>query len=196
MIEIMSKDDANNPFDFLNTCGQTVRVLDEGEALFLQNAPTAGLFRLDQGVVELSRVTEAGHSIVIHRPAVGEFFAEASLFAEHYHCTATVKAHTVVTLFNRDSVIDQLNSDSNFCQHFIRHLAFQIQSNRRRLELLSIRSANARVLAALQDGLLVDDISSFAKLVALAPETVYRQLANLNKSGQVKKTARGHYRLA
>ena len=73
--------------------------------------------------------------------------------------------------------------------------ATQIQETRRRVELLSIRAADERILAALNDGLLVEDITTFAEIIGLAPETVYRSLAQLSQRGQILKTAGGQYQL-
>jgi len=73
--------------------------------------------------------------------------------------------------------------------------ATQIQETRRLVELLSIRAADERILAALNDGLLVEDIATFAETIGLAPETVYRSLAQLSKRGQILKTARGQYHI-
>ena len=73
--------------------------------------------------------------------------------------------------------------------------ASQIQESRRRVELLSIRSADERILAALEDGLLIEDITTFAEIIGLAPETTYRTLAQLSQNGQILKTARGQYKL-
>ncbi len=73
--------------------------------------------------------------------------------------------------------------------------ATQIQESRRRVELLSIRAADERILTALNDGLLVEDITTFAEIIGLAPETVYRTLAQLSREGRIVKTARGQYRL-
>jgi len=51
------------------------------------------------------------------------------------------------------------------------------------------------MLIALNDGLLVENITAFAEINALAPETVYRTLAQLSKEGRIEKTARGQYQL-
>jgi len=73
--------------------------------------------------------------------------------------------------------------------------ATQMQASRRRVELLSIRAADERILTALNDDLLVEDITTFADMIGLTPETVYRTLAKLSKQGRIEKTARGQYRL-
>ena len=88
-----------------------------------------------------------------------------------------------------------MDTDVEFARSMASRFASQIQETRRHVELLSIRSADERVLAALKDGLLVEEITTFAETIGLAPETVYRALAQLSKEYRIEKTARGQYRI-
>ena len=71
--------------------------------------------------------------------------------------------------------------------------AHQVQTYRRRLEILAIRSAEQRVLEAVWDGMMKNDITSFAATIGLTREATYRALAALARSGRLRKTARGTY---
>lgn len=184
-----------HPFDRLDRQDQLHQTLMSGETLFFQDGETAGLFFLVSGSIDLKRTTSTGHSILIHRARAGDTFAEASLFAKHYHCTAVCIDKTHVVEFRRSTIITLLDSDLEFSRAMASRFAVQIQQSRRRVELLSIRASEERILEALADGLLTDDISSFADLIGLAPETVYRTLTKLSRSGRIMKTARGRYQL-
>ena len=73
--------------------------------------------------------------------------------------------------------------------------AEQIQQRRRRIELLSIRFSDERIVAALKDGLLVADMGKFSEEIGLAQKTVYRTLSTLTRQGRIVKKARGQYQL-
>ena len=88
-----------------------------------------------------------------------------------------------------------LDSDTDFIKALAARFAKQIQQGRRRVEILSIRAADERILSALADGLLIHDISDFADYIGLAPETVYRALSRMSRNGTVQKTARGQYQM-
>lgn len=171
------------------------RTLEYGDALFVQDSTTAGLFFLVSGTIDLKRATNTGHSVTIHRARSGDTFAEASLFSDTYHCTATASCKAIVIECKRAVILRLLNTDIEFAVSMASRFATQIQEYRRRVELLSIRAADERILAALNDGLLVDDITTFAEIIGLAPETIYRTLAELSKEGRIEKTARGKYQI-
>lgn len=191
----MSTDKLPSPLDKLPTSSRTPREIAEGQTLFVQANATKGFYYLVDGIIDLKRVTCSGHSITIHRARSGDTFAEASLFSDTYHCTATAFCDSTVIECERSAILQLLEKDKEFSRLMISRFATQIQESRRRVELLSIRSADERVLAAFEDGLLVDEISNFAESIGLAPETVYRTLAQLNKDGRITKTSRGQYRL-
>lgn len=182
------------PLNRLAKHDQKRRTLAGGEALFVQDSATAGLFYLVSGTIDLKRMTKNGHSVTIHRARSGETFAEASLFSDSYHCTATAISEALIIECKRLAISKLLDTNIDFARLMASRFAMQIQESRRRVELLSIRSANERILTAINDGLLVDNIASFADIVGLAPETVYRALGKLSNKGAIVKTARGTYR--
>ena len=191
----MSIEELPPPLDKLAKKDRISRSLALGETLFLQNSPTTGLFYLIDGTIDLKRVTNSGHSVMIHRARNGATFAEASIFSDTYHCTAVAVSEALVIECKRAAISQLLDTDIDFARSIASRFASQIQEARRRVELLSIRAADQRVLAALRDGLLVEDITTFADIIGLAPETVYRSLAQLSKDNLIIKTARGQYQM-
>ena len=189
----MSTAQLPEPFNKLALAQTKQRTIKAGEALFLQGNTTKGLFYLHVGAIDLTRETSAGHNIVIHRAYAGEFFAEASLFTGKYHCTAIATSDAHIIECSRDAIKSLLQNDLEFTQAVVSKFATQIQEGRRRIELLSIRSADERILAAINSGLLIDDISKLADLLGLAQETVYRALKRLVTRGEIIKNARGKY---
>lgn len=190
----MSKIKLPEPFNRIKPVHIKQKTVKTGETLFLQGGKTRGLFYLHAGAIELTRETSSGHSIVIHRAYEGAIFAEASLFTDIYHCTAIATKDATVMECRRDIVSDLLQNNLEFTRAVVLKFATQIQESRRHIELLSIRSADERILNAINSGLLVDDISKLANLLGLAQETAYRALKRLVDRGQVIKTARGKYK--
>ena len=169
--------------------------LISGETLFVQNSITTGCYFLQQGTVVLHRTTSNGHTISIHTAKPEETFAEASIFSERYHCTATATCSSLVLECRKSAILSLLEKDPAFSQRMMVRLSEQLQTSRRQVELLSIRNAGDRILAAMKDGLLIDDINAFSDTIGLARETVYRTLAQLTQSGLTVKTGRGKYYL-
>lgn len=193
MILVMSAEQLPGPFDRIELIHTKRIAIPSGGTLFFQGDATRGLFYLCAGAIDLKRVTSIGHNIIVHRAYAGEMFAEASLFTNQYHCTATATKDCEVVEFRRNVVIALLQNDLEFSRDVVSKFAMQIQESRRRIELLSIRSADERILTAINSGLLVDDISKLADLLGLAQETVYRALKKLVDRGQITKNARGKY---
>ena len=191
----MSIESLPPPLNRVDKSDRVRRTLEYGDALFVQDSATAGLFYLASGTIDLKRATNTGHSVMIHRARSGDTFAEASLFSNTYHCTATAVCEAVVIACKRAAISRLLNTEIEFARSMASRFATQIQETRRRVELLSIRAADERILAALNDGLLVEDITTFAETIGLASETVYRTLTQLSKEGHVEKTARGQYQI-
>lgn len=183
------------PLDLLPA--EALRTIDlaKDESLFRQGDITKGMFLLRNGRIELRRLTEAGERISIHHVRAGETFAEASLFAERFHCDAVAMAPSRVIRFDRKALLDLFERDSSFALAMAARFAHQVQASRRRFEILAIRRAEERVLDAIRGGLLDSDIKSLAATIGLTHEATYRALAALVRRGRLVKFGRGSYRL-
>lgn len=182
-----------SPFDGLARTFFRVTECPAETVLFHQDSPTSGMFQVLSGAIELRRHTDAGAVVVLHRAGAGETFAEASLFAEHYHCDAVAVVDSRVVRIDRRAVLDQMKDDPEFAIEVAGRFARQVQMGRRHVELLSVKKAKERVYLALADGLLSDSVVGFARRIGLTHETTYRALAELVRSGIVNKTGRGGY---
>ena len=182
-----------DPFNHLSPEASRTITLAKGDHVFRQGARSSGLFRVVSGEVTLQRHTESGHAIVLHKALASTLFAEASIYSEHYHCDAIATVRSVIERFERGAVLAALDSNPAFATSFTRLLAHQVQSSRQLIELKSIRSAEARVLAALELGLLDGPVTEFAARIGLTHEACYRALRGLVQAGLVTKTGRGQY---
>lgn len=181
------------PLNQLERSAVRQRSVDRSESLFHQGDKTRGLFYLIEGAVQLNRISEAGHSVVMLKARAGDTFAEASLFHDRYHCDAVATESAQIIECSKEAVLMKYRIEPDFALALCSRLAIQIQQTRARLELLSIRSADVRVLQALGDGFLRNSVKSFAEEIGLSPEVVYRSLASLVRRGKVRKLGYGEY---
>ncbi|NNF25182.1 MAG: Crp/Fnr family transcriptional regulator [Rhodobacteraceae bacterium] len=152
-----------------------------------------GLFAVRSGQVEMVRHTKAGHLVTPHRALAGESFAEASLFSVKYHWDAVAQAAAEVILGRTLPVLEQIASDPDFAQAGMERFARQVQAYRRRPELLAIRPATDRGLAALADQGQNGTVPSLAWDVGLSHEATCRALSALAAEGKARKLERRRY---
>lgn len=183
------------PFSKLSQSFQKQLTVPKGMYVFRESAPTTGMFFIKTGCIELRRYARDGSMIVIHTAKTGSTFAEASLFSDQYHCDAYALETSQIIEFNKQGVMDMFKTNSEFAIQLSQSFARQIQSYRRKIELLAIRDAQERVYFGLIEGLLQTDIKSFASEIGLTHEAVYRALSKLEKLGKIEKLGRGKFRI-
>jgi len=174
------------------------RKLKSGEALFRLGDKTAGLCEIVAGRVRLARVDRAGREIVLHVAGPGETIAEASLFSPTYHCDAIASTNATVRVYPKREVLAAFERDPNAAQAFSATLARQVMSLRTRIEQRNIRSARERVrhylaLKVGTDGKTValhGTLKDIAAELGLTHEALYRTLALLERSGEIRRTGR------
>lgn len=183
------------PFDQLPESATKRYQFNKTDVLFQQGDPVSHLFYLESGEVVLSRFGLNGDEVVIHLAQSKQTFAEASLFSDIYHCTATVTSPTWLWKIDKLATLSYAENNPAFSMSLMACFAEQIQQLRSQKELLVIRSAQTRVYAAINQGLLNTSVKQFANTIGLTHEAVYRSLASLAKEGKIIKTGRGQYQL-
>lgn len=178
-----------------NTALKTIAA-KRGETLFRQGQRTYGFFRVISGGVTLQRMTETGDILVIHRAAQGDYLAEASVFSDAYHCDAVCISDSKVTCYDRSTILELMRAGSDFSMQFSQHLATQVQQYRAHSEILAIRSAKHRVLAAVQAGYHQGAVTELAGRINLTHEACYRALTDLCRERKLQRVGRGKYVLS
>ena len=176
--------------------GSAVRVLAPGEILFRQGDPAAAIYNVESGRLRLIRRTIDDHLVILHTARRGEFFAEASLFADAYHCDAVAAAPSSVRVYPKQMVKDAIRSDPALAEAFMARLAHQLQDLRARMELRNIRSARGRVLQYLRlrasnhgHSIAVEgQLQDIAAEIGITREALYRTLAALETEGHLTRT--------
>jgi CRP-like cAMP-binding protein len=176
--------------------GSTLRVLAPGELLFRQGDRAAAIYKVESGRLRMVRRTIDDHLVILHTAGRGEFFAEASLFAEVYHCDAVTAAQSRVRIYPKAIMMDALRTDPALAEAFMARLARQLQELRARMELRNIRSARERVLQYLwlragvhgRSIAIEGQLQDIAAEIGITREALYRTLAALEGEGHLTRT--------
>ena len=174
------------------------RKLKSGETLFRLGDKPAGLYEVLSGQVRLSRVDRAGRETILFVAGGGETIAEASLFSSAYHCDAIASTDAVVRVYPKSAVLAAFERNPKSAQDFTATLARQVMGLRTSLARRNIRSARERVrhfltLNAGADGRTVDirgTLKDLAAELGLTHEALYRTLAALERTGEIKRAKR------
>lgn len=176
--------------------------LSAGETLFRRGQHATAIYLVRAGRMRLIRPLEDGSSVTIHVAEADSVFAEAALFADHYHCDAVAETDAEVEVIAKNAILATIASDPTLSLRLARNLAAQVRDLRARLELRNIRSARERVLSwlRLQAGRVPGELqldrpwTAIAAELGLTHEAVYRALAALEREGAIERR-KGHVRL-
>ena len=169
--------------------------LKAGEPLFRLGDKTVGLCEVITGRVRLARVDRSGREIVLHVAGPGETLAEASLFSPEYHCDAIANTDAIVRVYPKREVLAAFEESPNAAKAFSETLAHQVMTLRTRIEQRNIRSARERVRHFLMLNVgpdrrtvrLSGTLKDLAAEIGLTHEALYRTLAALERSGEIKR---------
>ena len=175
------------------------RELVSGEVLFHHQDTAQYVFALKKGRIRIERSTCEGNLVIFNIVRAGESFAESALFTKTYHWNAVVEIPSSVIYYPKNIVWQVLNDQPHLALKLLPKLDRQSQSLEKLLLLRSIRSARDRLLqyillftASEQKKKVVFDRSykNIADELGLSSETLYRTLADLEKSGIICREGR------
>ena len=169
--------------------------LGAGDVLFRCGGETLGMYALVAGRMKMVRFGPDGRETLVHAVVAGESFAEPSLFSPSYHCDCIAETAAEVIVLPKREMLRLIAEDGGFAALLVKRLATQVRDLRARIELRNIRSAEERVLAALDlryrdDGrpiALGTTLKVFASEIGLTHEALYRALARLQRSGRLRR---------
>lgn len=168
--------------------------LQKGEIVFATDDPARGLFFVESGQVRLVRHAIDGGLVTLHIASSGDMFAEASLFGDRYHCDAVADQPTALLAFDKTQMLAALRSAPILALRWIEHLSKHIQSLRTQNAILSLKTAEDRILGYLRarcmDGqtLTIDrPWKVIASELGLSHEALYRTLAKLERRGAITR---------
>jgi CRP/FNR family transcriptional regulator, dissimilatory nitrate respiration regulator len=171
------------------------RSLARNELLFRQGDKVHAIYFIEKGRLRLDRRTFDGRSLIFGTSCAGQFFVEAALFAEIFHCDAVATEPSRVRIYPKAAVLKALNTDPSSAVPFLKLMAHQVIEARQRLELMKIRSAKERVMLYLDLHVGADssvrlksELQDIASELGLTREAFYRTLASLEHAGAIKRS--------
>jgi CRP/FNR family transcriptional regulator, dissimilatory nitrate respiration regulator len=172
------------------------RSLAQNEVLFRQGDKVAAIYFIETGRLRLDRQTFDGRRLVLGTTLAGEFFVEAALFADIFHCDAVATEPSRVRIYPKELVLNALRTDPTAAISFLAFMAHQVIEVRQRLELVKVRSAKERVLLYLDLNAETDDrivnlrgqLQDIASELGLTRAVLYRTLASLERAGAIERT--------
>lgn len=166
---------------------------EAGETIFRAGARAGHVYHLIEGRVRLVRYGRSGEEVAIHVAMAGEFFAEASLQSERYHCSALAAVPSTIAAIPSARLSGLLADDPGVAQAWVAILSSQLRRARARVERLCLRSAAERV-----EHLLLCEgrgpafqyrpsasLKDLAIDLGLSHEALYRTLATMVRDGRL-----------
>src|SRR5579864_5260848 len=171
------------------------RSLSRNEVLFRQGDKVTAIYFLETGRLRLDRQTFDGRRLVLGTTPAGEFFVEAALFADIFHCDAVATEPSRVRVYPKAAVLNALRTDSASAMAFLARVSHQVIELRQNIELMKVRSAKERVtlyldLNAGPEGHTVNlrgPLQDIASELGLTREALYRTLASLEQAGAIER---------
>ncbi|AVX03902.1 hypothetical protein MXMO3_01372 [Maritalea myrionectae] len=172
MISIMSK-----RLELFN--GAFSRKLAKGAAVFRQGDRVQSMYLVRSGAVALERPMADGVPLTLHTATANMALAEASLFAETYHCDAVVRSDAEVASLPRPAFLDAIQRRPDAALSLIETYAKEVQAQRARIEILRRRRVADRLDAWLElhDEPPKGEWISVAEQIGVSPPALYRELA-------------------
>jgi CRP/FNR family transcriptional regulator, dissimilatory nitrate respiration regulator len=177
MIAIMS----SSLIDRLSGLRGREQELAAGDILFRVGDLVLSLFLVTAGALRLTRALPHGLQLTLQRAGPGTILAEASLFADSYHCDANAVEDSVVRVVPLRLIRLALRDDPDLASALASDLAHELHRARAHAEILSLKTVAERV-----DGWLLLNGGSLppkgrwrqlASEIGITPEALYREIA-------------------
>src|SRR6266853_5293105 len=171
------------------------RSLARNEMLFRQGDKVTAIYFVEAGGLRLERRTFDGRRLILGVTPADQFFVEAALFSDSFHCDAVATEPSRVRIYPKAALLTTLSADPTSALSFLKLVAHQVFDLRQRLEVMKVRSAADRVmlyfdLNAGPDGRTVtlrSQLQDIASELGLTREAFYRTLASLERAGAIER---------
>ena len=172
------------------------RSLARNEALFRQGDKVTAIYFVEEGRLRLERQTFDGRTLILGMTPANQFFVEAALFADAFHCDAVAAESSRVRIYPKAAVLNALRTEPTTALSFLSDIAHEVIKLRQQLELMKVRSAKERVILYLDlntgpDGRTVTlkgQLQDLASELGLTREALYRTFASLERTGAIERT--------
>lgn len=162
-----------------------VRRFGAGHVLFQRGDPVRSLFLVKSGAIVLERPKADGTALTLHVAEEGTLLAEASLFADAYHCNAFVRTPSQVGRLPKRVVLAALRASPDMALDLLAGSARLVQAQRTRIEILRLRRVSDRLDAwlDLHGEPARGEWIRVADAIGVTPPALYRELARRRLRG-------------
>lgn len=164
----------------------TDRRFAAGAPLFHAGDPVRRMHFVRSGAVALTRLGRDGRATVFQRAGPGDVAAEASLYAERYHCDAVASSDALVSVVSTARFLVALRDDPQRAEAWAAGLAGALLRARAQAELRGLRTVSERVdawLAVHGSPPPRGSLQAMAADIAVSREALYRELAKRRAAG-------------
>ncbi|MEM9872174.1 MAG: Crp/Fnr family transcriptional regulator [Pseudomonadota bacterium] len=165
--------------------GET-RQADAGTYLFHAGDPVKFVHVILCGAVHLERLQVHGQLMCFQRARRGDVLAEASIYADAYHCDARAVEPTHFCRIRVDRFMERLQSDHAMSQAWAARLARTVQTTRLLAEIRGLKTVAERLDAWIDhNGALPPkgQWQDVAHELAVSREALYREIARRRGDG-------------
>lgn len=151
-----------------------------GETVFHTGDPILHVYLVREGSAALVRTLPSGDQAYLQRAGKGEVLAEASVYAERYHCDCVSLGPTVLAALSCAAFRQTLRKDADLAETWAAQLSRTVQRARMRAEIRSLRTVADRLDAWLAEyGQLPGkgQWQGVANELSVSREALYRELA-------------------
>ena len=156
-----------------------------GTSLFRREDGVRFAFLVDEGQIALERFLPSGEALVLSIAGPGALLAEASLFADRYHCDAVARADAWVAALPVAAFRDRLRAAPDAALGLIADLSAEVQRQRLRVEILRLPRLDDRLDAwlAVHPPPPRGGWVGVAEAIGVTPPALYRALARRRRGG-------------
>ena len=165
--------------------GET-RQADAGTYLFHAGDPVQFVHVILCGAVRLERLQVHGQVMCFQRARPGDVLAEASIYADAYHCDARAVELTRLRRIRVDRLLDKLQSDHAMSHAWAARLARTVQTTRLLAEIRGLKTVGERLDAWIDDNGALPPKGQWqdvAHELAVSREALYREIARRRRAG-------------
>lgn len=158
----------------------TLRRFDPGDTIFRNGSAVNRIFLVRKGRTALVRPLPSGEQAILQRASSGHIIAEASVYAQKYHCDCLALEPTELAHLPRQSFLDKLRSDAHLAEAWASYLAHSVQQARMRAEIRSLNTVAARLDAWIGEYGEMPEKGQWQGLadeLSVSREALYRELA-------------------
>ena len=157
-----------------------VQQKDPNTYLFLSGDAVRFVHLIEDGAVHLERLQINGQAMCFQRARPGDVLAEASIYAEAYHCDARIVESARVRRLSVKRLIKRLEAEPRLSWAWQARLALTVQKTRLLAEIRGMKTVEQRLDAWMDhNGALPTrgQWQTVAQELAVSPEAFYREIA-------------------